>query len=156
MKLTNYSQLKHGMRVRCYISGLKIDDARLSINPDGNVYICQNQILNATYTVDTFGYMHAYWLCHKNAGWRIWHILVTNLESIDEEPTLLERIILGKKSIDLDSINTESYVGDSGIKVSTLGADGTKCPKWEIGESPPPHFQESSHTINFPEEDSDS
>lgn len=69
---------------------------------------------------------------------------------------LLDRMIVENQSIELEHINTESYVGDSGIKVSVLGADGTKCPKWEIGESPPPHFKESSYTINQPEEDSDS
>lgn len=42
MKTIPYSKFKHGQRVTCEIEGEKIDDARISITRNGDVYLCQN------------------------------------------------------------------------------------------------------------------
>ncbi len=36
-----YSQFKHGQRCTCEIDGKKVTDARINIDPDGDVYIVQ-------------------------------------------------------------------------------------------------------------------
>lgn len=52
---------KHNQKVTCTIQGVKIRDARISINEDGRVYICQN-IKNGGEAEDKLGY---------NFSWRI-------------------------------------------------------------------------------------
>ena len=65
MQLTKYSQLKHGMRVRCKINGMQVDDAKLSIDKNGSVYVCQNEE-EGTDAEDKLGYLFSYLFAYKN------------------------------------------------------------------------------------------
>jgi len=87
MKLTKYSQLKHGMRVKCEINGTKIDDARLSIDDYGKVFICQN--LKDGQSVDNrLGYRYSWKFSFKNENIANWISGITNLESIEDSGSM--------------------------------------------------------------------
>lgn len=47
MKTIPYKKFKHGMKVTCTIDGTKIEDAKISINDSGEVFICQNEELGS-------------------------------------------------------------------------------------------------------------
>ena len=81
MKLTKYNQLKHGMRVKCEIEEIKIENARLSIGSDGKVFICQNKMGFET-AINRLGYKYDWWLTNKNENIEDWNKLVTNLRSV--------------------------------------------------------------------------
>ena len=52
--MTNF---KHGDRVTCEIEGEYIDDARISIDMDGTIYLCQSDFLTLSDNADnTFGH----------------------------------------------------------------------------------------------------
>jgi hypothetical protein len=53
-------QFKHGDRVTCKIDGTEITDARISIDPDGFPFICQNQ-KNGSIAKDLLGYKYSYY-----------------------------------------------------------------------------------------------
>ena len=55
---------KHGDRVTCEIKGIKITDARISIDGDGTPYICQN-IKNGGIADDKLGYKYS-WVLSKD------------------------------------------------------------------------------------------
>lgn len=86
MKLTEYSQLKHGMRVRCKIYDEQIDDAKLSINKSGEVFICQDK-RDGCPAEDRLGYKYSWTMTRKDNDFKYWVQSVENLESIDEEPS---------------------------------------------------------------------
>ena len=82
-KLTKYSELKHGMRVTCKIKDIQINDAKLSINKDGNVYICQNKL--SRYNAENkLGYKYSWWVANYNKNLENWNTYVTDLESVEE------------------------------------------------------------------------
>ena len=83
MKLTKYNQLSHGMRVKCQIDGKQIDDARLSINRNGGIYICQN-VVDGANADDKLGYNYSYKMCYKDDNHGSWNFHVTNLVSLPE------------------------------------------------------------------------
>ena len=83
MKIEKYEDLVHGMYVTCEIDGEKIEDARLSINEDGDVYICQNKKDGAP-TKKLFGYTYSWWMASKNDNSATWG-KVTNLCSVEEK-----------------------------------------------------------------------
>ena len=56
--------MKHNQKVTCEILGIKITDARISIDKDGTPYICQNEQLGA-YTEDKLGYKYS-WLLNND------------------------------------------------------------------------------------------
>ena len=80
MKLTKYSQPKHGMKVTCKIRGKKIEDAKISIDSIGNVYICQNVcgLIRRSY-VDQLGYSYSW---HLTSG-KVWSADVEDLETTE-------------------------------------------------------------------------
>lgn len=82
MKLTKYSQLKHGMRVKCKVDGTRIDDGRISIDDDGKAYVCQNSI-GGLGAKELFGYKYSWWLAEKYKDPDQWSDYVTDLESIE-------------------------------------------------------------------------
>ena len=51
---------KHGDRVTCEIDGIKIKDARISIDGDGTPFICQNIIMDGIPTDDKLGYTYSW------------------------------------------------------------------------------------------------
>ena len=81
MKLTKYSQLKHGMRVKCEINGVKIEDAKLSIDQYGCVYICQNKEDDAD-TTNMLGYKYSWFLGFGDRNIEHWSRVVTNLRTV--------------------------------------------------------------------------
>lgn len=63
----NISDLKHGTRVTCEIEGEKIDDARISINSNGWVFLCQNKVKQDYPDADKLGYDYAWFTrCHRD------------------------------------------------------------------------------------------
>ena len=75
---------KHGQRVTCTISGMRIDDARISIDPScENVFICQN-LKDGQDAPDKLGYRYS-WTIGKNGTWPDSgeYTNVTNLKVID-------------------------------------------------------------------------
>lgn len=61
--ITRYDQLRHGMRVRCKIFGEQVNDAKISVNADGTIYICQN-MRHDSWATDKLGY---------RCSWRTWN-----------------------------------------------------------------------------------
>ena len=80
MKLTKYSQLKHGMRVRCEIYGKQVDDAKISIDKSGPAFVCQNEE-DGMHAEDKLGYKYSLPLAWKDR----WATFIVGLESIDED-----------------------------------------------------------------------
>jgi hypothetical protein len=60
MKTIPYNKFKHDQRVTCEINGVKIDDAKISIDNDGMIYICQNYVDGGT-TINKLGYKFTYY-----------------------------------------------------------------------------------------------
>ena len=60
MKITEKKQLKHGMKITCKINGDIINNARISIDKDKKIYICQNE-RQGDYTNNKFGFAYS-WL----------------------------------------------------------------------------------------------
>lgn len=58
MNIIPYSKFKHGQRVTCEINGVKIDDAKISIDYTGDVYICQN-VSEGAQADDLLGYRYS-------------------------------------------------------------------------------------------------
>lgn len=73
-----YSQFRHGMKCTCEIDGTKITDAKISINRDGQVYICQNKENGATAT-NKLGYKYSWLILSKNEDFEEDMQDVTNL-----------------------------------------------------------------------------
>lgn len=84
MKLTKYSQLRHGMKVTCKINGKKITDAKLSMDKNGSYYVCQNESFGIR-AEDMLGYGKSWLLAYKGEDAELWHPSVTDLESVEEE-----------------------------------------------------------------------
>lgn len=57
--ITSPEQLKHGMKVTCTIEGKKIDDAKISIDKEKNIYICQDH-KDGNFTKEKLGYKHSW------------------------------------------------------------------------------------------------
>ena len=49
----------HGQKVKCTICEIEINDAKISINKDGNKFICQNEIDGAS-ADDLLGYKYSW------------------------------------------------------------------------------------------------
>jgi len=56
--------MKHNQKVTCEIEGIKITDARISINKDGTPYICQNEKKGA-HADYKLGYSYS-WMLYKD------------------------------------------------------------------------------------------
>jgi len=70
------------MRVKCKIYGEQTNDAKLSIDDDGDVFICQN-IAEGSSVDNLLGYRYSWRLCYgaqKDKHWSEW---VTDLESVE-------------------------------------------------------------------------
>jgi hypothetical protein len=52
-------KFKHGDKVTCTINGVDIKDARISINEDGDTYICQN-VKRGNLANDLLGYKYSW------------------------------------------------------------------------------------------------
>ena len=97
-------KFKHGDRVKCTISGINIEDARISIDDDGRPFICQDKKYG-TYAKDTLGYRYS---------WRL------SKEFEDREVTNLRPV---KKSFDYPEIGDE-YLDAKGNSRFVLGVAG--------------------------------
>lgn len=95
---------KHGDRVKCTIDGTDIDDAKISIDKDGTIFICQNK-KDGWKAEDRLGYKYS-WILDEEFEDRN----VTNLRPV-------------KKSFDYPEIGDE-YVDDRGKSRFVLGAAG--------------------------------
>ena len=80
-KITKYSELRHGMRVKCEITDTYIDDAKLSIDDNGNVWICQNE-RDGCDAVNKLNYRYSWFLTTRNR--KKWADSVEDLESVEE------------------------------------------------------------------------
>lgn len=58
---------KHGMRVKCFIKGFEIKDAKISINKEGDIFICQNHF-DGFDAENKLGYLYSYWIDTKTKG----------------------------------------------------------------------------------------
>lgn len=56
---TNMPTFKHGDRVTCEINGIKITDAKISIDEDGTPFICQNEFIGWN-AENKLGYKYSY------------------------------------------------------------------------------------------------
>ena len=116
MKLEKYEDLVHGMYVTCEIDGKKIEDARLSIDEDGDVHICQNE-KNGSKADELFGYTYSWLMVGKNKDIENWEGDVTNLNSVEEKT--LDNLKLG-----------DVLMNDDGDSVTI---EGESCYKTNIG-----------------------
>lgn len=58
-------QLKHGQKIKFDFGGYFVDDAKISINKDGNIFICNN-VMSVFNADDNLGYKHTYILYDAN------------------------------------------------------------------------------------------
>lgn len=67
IEITTHEQLlkMHGKRITCDIRGKYIDDARISVEENNNIYICQNEI-DGISCEETFGYKCSYLISSNN------------------------------------------------------------------------------------------
>jgi len=54
-----YKELEHGLPVICEIEGFLIEDAKISIDSDGEYFICQNK-KNGSMAEDKLGYPYSW------------------------------------------------------------------------------------------------
>lgn len=59
MKVTDVKQLRTGMKVRCKIDDVNIDDAKVYIDDDF-IHICQNELSGYNNSPDLFGYRYSW------------------------------------------------------------------------------------------------
>lgn len=89
MKLEKYNQLRDGMKVRCAINGVQVDDAKLSINSMGGVYIVNNvsgwDVVDSKNLEDPKGYTKARFLCIAERDVSDWNPKVTDLETVEDQ-----------------------------------------------------------------------
>lgn len=88
-------KLKHGDRVTCEIDGTKIDDARISVDRDGDYFICHNKkSCNGSRRPDNMFDYKYFWMftpeCPEISG-------VTNLTVI---PRTLDDLMVGDEILD--------------------------------------------------------
>ena len=69
---------KHNQKVTCEIDGIKITDAKISIDESGNPFICQNEV-DGSEAEDKLGYKYS-WLLTKDFT----SIDVKNLKPVKE------------------------------------------------------------------------
>lgn len=86
MKLTRYSQLKDGMKVKCKVGEVKITSAKISIDDRGRAFICHNNTTKDGWDVkDKKGYTYSWLIANNGEGeihWRSMDREVTNLVSV--------------------------------------------------------------------------
>jgi hypothetical protein len=92
-----YDQFKHGARCTCIIDGIKITDAKISIDEDGSVYICQNKKIGAT-PQDKLGYKYSWLILYKDDDFEEEDRGITNLilKGIDVIASVLYEILYSK------------------------------------------------------------
>jgi signal peptidase I len=59
-------KFEHGQMVRAVIDGTKIDDARISIDKDGRMFLCQN-VKDGAYADDKLGYQYSWFFCEGDS-----------------------------------------------------------------------------------------
>lgn len=81
-----YSAFHHNQKVlSCEIDGTKITNAKISIDEDGWVYICQNEI-DGSSAGDNLGYEYSWRTLYKDEYFKEGRCCVTNL-ILDTKPT---------------------------------------------------------------------
>lgn len=102
-----YSQFKHGQRCTCEIQGKEVTDAKISINGNGSIYICQN-IKDGLEADDMLGYKygwlavdHGYYFEERDKDIRSLTLLPRTIEDVEEGDEIVskdvgERKVLGR------------------------------------------------------------
>ena len=67
------TKFKHGDRVTCEIMGARINDARIVIDGDGRMHVCQN-LVSGINILERFGYKYT-WVSNMGSG-----AFITNLK----------------------------------------------------------------------------
>ena len=98
MKTIPYNKFKHGQRVICDIAGTKIDDARISIDRDGRLYVCQN-IKKGGVAYNKLSYKYSWYLLSKNDDYYDGREEVANLKFF---PRTLDTLEEGDVLLDPD------------------------------------------------------
>lgn len=112
MKKIPYSKFKHGQRVTCEIEGDKINDAKISIDNSGIVYILVN-IKDGGVADDLLGYEYC------------WKILSKNEDFYDGKEDVKNLKFLPRT---IDDLEEGDLIGDEcGVVVKVLGICGKVC-----------------------------
>lgn len=101
MKLAKYSQLKHGMKVLCEIDGKEIKDAKISIDEDGRVYVCQN-VKDGFDAEDKLGYKYSWILSYEGEDIEDWDDNVKNLRTAEKTLDDFSTLEIGDVLVDRD------------------------------------------------------
>jgi len=107
MKL-KYKDLKHGMRITCEILSTKIDDAKISINDYGDMFICQNTWRGLT-ADDNLGYEYSWRIAKSEVEKDKYKIRIAGDKSgVNYKPKkkggiMRELNILARKLLDADT-----------------------------------------------------
>jgi len=136
MKTIPYEKFKHGQRVTCEIEGVKIDDAKISIDFDGTVSICQN-ISSYYHVQNTLGYKRSYRILYKdmdfngNSHVSDIKLLARTLDDLEEGDVIMddsgdEVMILGicSKMHFVSEINNFKFADGLGYTLDELKNDG--------------------------------
>lgn len=96
MELTKYSQLRDKMPVTCSIYGVEITDAKLALDKEDHVWICNNELGTwssdgveaklSKYGIDLQGYKYAHFFAEEDQNADEdgkWRMGVQNLKSLD-------------------------------------------------------------------------
>lgn len=98
----------HGQKVMCEIEGVKITDARISINENGRIFICQNE-MNGLDADNKLGYKYSHCI-FEGTERQLFNNFVTNLRPAE-------------KSFDYPEVGDE-YVDKDGDSRFVLGVAG--------------------------------
>ena len=109
MKTIPYEKFKHGQRVTCEIDGVKIDDAKISIDKDGEVFICQNKY-DGDEPEDKLGYKYGWKITYKKVEFFDGKESVKNLQFL---PRTLDDLEEGDIVVDSEGIE-KTIVGICG------------------------------------------
>lgn len=83
MKKIPYSKFKHGQRVTYVKNNVKINDAKISINKNGMIYLCNNKNVGLIDADDKLGYNYSYsFLCY-NENYNSEGSTIKNLKLLD-------------------------------------------------------------------------
>ena len=79
----------HGKKITCYIEGEYIDDARISVEKEDYVYVCQN-IKNGTSYIEHLGYQYSWIISANFEPYENYNRECTKIKLVDEDLDILD------------------------------------------------------------------
>jgi hypothetical protein len=127
MQTIPYSKFRHGRKLKCKIKGVQIDDAKVSVDSRGRVYICSNEgNADEYHTNNKLGYRHSWLLYGIGEAPCDDHYSVTDIVFLDRT---IEDVQEGDVVVDEDGYNRKvlGRCGDVVFLSSTIMHEAYSC-----------------------------